>query len=48
MLLGSKIQNTEFQNFVKLQTQVQTLAWGLGVDFVLHLSQEQEQEQQQE
>ena len=34
-------------NFVKLQSQVQTSVMGLGVDFVLPLSQ-QEQQQQQE
>ena len=36
------------RDFVKLQSQVQTSVLGLGVDFVLPLSQEQEQQQQQE
>ena len=36
------------RDFVKLQSQVQTSVLGLGVDFVLPLSQQQEQEQQEE
>ena len=35
-------------DFVKLQSKVQTLVLGLGVDFVLLLSQQEEEEQQQE
>ena len=34
--------------FVKLQSKVQTSVLGLGVDFVLPLSQEQEEEEQQQ
>ena len=35
-------------DIVKLQSKVQTSVLGLGVDFVLPLSQQQEQEQEQE
>ena len=36
------------RDFVKLQSQVQTSVLGLGVDFVLPLSQQQEQEEEEE
>ena len=35
-------------NIVKLQSKVQTSVLGLGVDFILPLSQQQQQEEQQE
>ena len=34
--------------FVKLQSKVQTLVLGLGVDFVFPLSQQQQQQQEEE
>ena len=41
--LGS---NSEIGNFVKLQAKVQTSVLGLGVDFVLPLSQQEQQEEE--
>ena len=35
-------------NIVKLQSQAQTSVLGLGVDFLIPLSQQREQEQQEE
>ena len=40
--------NIDSFNIVILQSQVQTSVLGLGVDFVLHLSQQQEEEQEDE
>ena len=43
---GTQRRKTGKSHIVKLQSKVQTSVLGLGVDFVLPMSQQQEQEQQ--
>ena len=41
-------KSTWGRNFVKLQSEVQASALGLGVDFVFPLSQQEQQQEQQQ